>query len=65
MISGLLPPQPDSLYLEIVHGDLFINWFSIAPLTKIVFTQKNITLEYILSNFHNRFRVPHYDFINF
>jgi hypothetical protein len=44
MILGLLPPQLDSLYLEIVHGDLFINWFSIPPLTKIVFTQIDLKL---------------------
>ena len=42
-----------------------MNWNVVAPLTKITFSQNKLVNEYILSNSHTNFRVPHADFLSY
>lgn len=51
--------------LEIIDSNLVIGWDAVTPLTKIVISQNQNKVEFILSNYHEKFKVPHSEFINF
>ena len=59
------PTTPSMLQLSVVNNDLYVKWGSHSALTKLRFTQKEKVREFLLSNYHQKFRVPFYEFEGF
>ena len=58
-------PIVKNLRLEIVANDLYVRWDSEAAITKLIFIQGTLRVQYVLSNYHSKFSIPFKDFKNF
>ena len=62
-----IPPSPAGLKMQVIDNNLIIKWESLAPITKLTFTQEtaNYTKSFILANYHSQYKIPFYEFEKF
>ena len=60
-----VPVTPSMLKLSVLNNQLYVEWESVSALTKLRFVQNNKVKEFMLSNYHQMFKVPFYEFEDF
>lgn len=56
---------PKNVRLEITQNNLYAVWDSRAAITSLTFSQGELKNQFVLSNYHNKFKIPFYRFSDY